>query len=214
MLMEPNVFNEPPDDFVPITNGDLTDARAEPSPGSLTDQDNLLHGNHAGWYHDLNHGGEKVLATSMTFLNKVIFTTFAPVDEDGQGHSGDPCEVPPNSARAYILDLFTGKAVANLDRSTDDSKEEYVVAGFNEILDSAQVVFRAPTASDGTACKAGDCQQTVEIRVGKLEMPLMDDSNSDNDNPGNDVQSITRQTDLTDILPRIFWLDHDVSESY
>lgn len=153
-----------------------------------------------------------MLASAVSFLNKVVFTTFAPVDESGNAASGDPCEVPPNSARAYVLDLFTGKAVANLDRSTDNSKNDSVVAGVNEILDAAKIVFRTPTAEDGTDCVEGDCQQTVEIRVGKMQFPVMDDSNSDNDNTGNGVKDVAAKTDLTDILPRMFWLDHNVSD--
>jgi hypothetical protein len=147
----------------------------------------------------------------VTFLNKAVFTTFAPVDAAGAGPTGDPCDTPPNSARAYVLDLFTGRAVANLDRSADNSKDDSVVAGVNEILSAAQIVFRLPTASDGTTCKEGDCKQTVEIRVGKMNLPLMDDSNSNNANTGNSTSDIAGKTDLSDILPRMFWRDHDVS---
>ena len=86
------------------------------------------------------------------------------------------------------------------------------MAGVNEILSAAQVIFRTPTASDGTACKEGDCHQTVEIRVGNMAVPLMDDSNSNNSNTANGVNDVAEKTDLTEILPRIFWLDHDVSQ--
>lgn len=207
VIMDPNVYNEPPDDFVALTDADLTDHSSD----TLTDTDNLLHGNHKGWYYDFDLVGEKVLAPAVTFLNKVVFTTFAPVDENGVGASGDPCDIPPNSARSYVLDLFTGKAVANLDRSLDDSKDEFVVAGVNEILNSAQIVFRAPeyeTGSDGELVCKNDCQQTVEIRVGKMSLPLMDESNSNNES-GN----VSESTDLSSIIPRIFWRDNSVSTS-
>lgn len=163
-----------------------------------------------GWYYDFTHTGEKVLAPAITFLNKVVFTTFAPVDDAGQGPSDDPCKVPPNSARAYVLDLFTGKAVANLDRNAETGtggKDDFVVAGVNEILDAAKIIFRMPSAADGGDCAAGDCQQTVEIRVGKLEMPVLDASN---DEQGIGVGGVAGSVDLTDILPRMFWLDHNV----
>ncbi|SEA63513.1 von Willebrand factor type A domain-containing protein [Thiothrix caldifontis] len=205
VLMDPNVYNEPPAGFVALKNTDLTNART----GFTDPNDNLLNGNHKGWYYDFSDSGEKVLAPAVTFLNKVVFTTFAPVDEDGQGPSPDPCEVPPNSARAYVLDLFTGKAVANLDRDTGGSKDEFVVAGFNEILDAAKIIFRLPSAADGGTCVEGDCQQTVEIRVGKLEMPILDASN---DEQGTGVGGVTGSVDLTDILPRMFWLDHNVTD--
>ncbi len=212
VLMEPNVYNEPPAGFVALTNADLVNAKT----GFTGVNDNLLTPPagtvYKGWYYDFAHTGEKVLAPAVTFLNKVVFTTFAPVGEAGQGASNDPCEVPPNSARAYVLDLFTGKAVADLDRKKatgTGGKDEFVVAGFNEILDAAKIIFRMPSAADGGDCAAGDCQQTVEIRVGKLEMPLLDASN---DIPNVGVGGVTGSVDLTDILPRMFWLDHNVTD--
>jgi Tfp pilus tip-associated adhesin PilY1 len=213
VLMDPNVYNEPPADFAPIKNSDLINARAAigATGGFKSADDSLLSTNYKGWYYAFSNTGEKVLAPAVTFLNKAVFTTFAPVDAAGAGPTGDPCDTPPNSARAYVLDLFTGRAVANLDRSADKSKDDSVVAGVNEILSAAQIVFRIPTASDGTTCTEGDCKQTVEIRVGKMNLPLMDDSNSDNANTGNSTSDIAGKTDLSGILPRIFWRDHDVS---
>ncbi|WGZ93028.1 MAG: PilC/PilY family type IV pilus protein [Candidatus Thiothrix putei] len=212
VLMDPNVYNEPPAGFVALNNADLVNAKT----GFTGVNDNLLtppaDTTYKGWYYDFSHSGEKVLAPAVTFLNKVVFTTFAPVDKDGQGPSPDPCEVPPNSARAYVLDLFTGKAVANLDRDAGtgtSGKDDFVVAGFNEILDAAKIIFRLPSAADGGACVEGDCQQTVEIRVGKLEMPILDASN---DEQGTGVGGVTGSVDLTDVLPRMFWLDHNVTD--
>ena len=40
----------------------------------------------------------------------------------------------------------------------------------------------------------------------------MDAANSDNANTGISVQDIAGKTDLTDIMPRMFWLDHNVSD--
>ncbi|UOG91756.1 MAG: hypothetical protein L3K52_16440 [Candidatus Thiothrix sulfatifontis] len=209
VLMEPNVYNEPPAGFTALKNADLVDAKT-----SFTDpNDNLLTGTYKGWYYDFAHKGEKVLAPAVTFLNKVVFTTFAPVDEAGNEPPDDPCIVPPNSARAYVLDLFTGKAVANLDRDSatgTDGKDEYVVAGFNEILDAAKIIFRMPSAADGGDCAVGDCEQTVEIRVGKLEMPVLDASNDEDGGTG--LGGVAGSVDLTDILPRMFWLDHNVTD--
>lgn len=204
VLMEPNVYNDPPSGFVALKNADLVNAKT----GFTNPNDNLLNGTHKGWYYDFAHQGEKVLAPAVTFLNKVVFTTFAPVDKTGQGAAtADPCIVPPNSARAYVLDLFTGKAVANLDRDTGGSKDDFMVAGFNEILDAAKVIFRMPSAAEGGDCTVGDCQQTVEIRVGKLEMPILDASN---DVDGVGIGGVTGSVDLTNVLPRMFWLDHNV----
>lgn len=207
VLMEPNVYNEPPSNFAAITNTDLT-------VHSNADLD-LLKQTYKGWYYDFSLSGEKVLAPAVTFLNKALFTTFAPVDENGNPVTvaAESCAAPVSSARAYILDLFTGKPVANLDGNTTNGtsgKDEFVVAGINEILNSAQIVFRPPeyvTGDDGsvTGCTDG-CQQTVEIRVGKMSVPLMDEDNSNNAG-----SKMSEKTDLTDIIPRIFWRDNNVS---
>ncbi|MEZ5452849.1 MAG: PilC/PilY family type IV pilus protein [Thiothrix sp.] len=167
-----------------------------------------------GWYYDLPNDGEKVLAPAVTFLNKVVFSTFAPVDEDGDGKEDpdDPCEIPPNSARAYVMNLFNGGAVADLSTPRDGNPDRFVVAGVNEILGDAQIVFRVPSASDGGTCTENDCQQTVEIRIGKMSIPLMDEGNSTPVGAGGGVNAVAGSVDLTSILPRVFWVDHDVSE--
>lgn len=213
VLLDPNVYNEVPNTFVPLTNSDLTAAR---NSQGLPNNFSLLDGVTKGWYYDLPNNGEKVLAPAVTFLNKAIFTTFAPVDEKGQGPSADPCAVPPNSARAYVLNLLTGRAVADLDDNTASglsSKDDSVIAGVNEILSSAQIVFRAPEsialdANNNRTCTVNDCRQTVEIHIGKVNLPVMDETNGALN--GNTVQAIAESVDLTDILPRIFWRDQDV----
>ena len=94
-----------------------------------------------------------------------------------------------------MLDLFNGDAVVDLDRKDGDA-ELSIIAGINEILDAAQGVFNKPTAADGTACKVGDCgKQVAEVRIGKMNLPLVDNSN------------ISVGTNVGDILPRMFWRD-------
>ena len=120
----------------------------------------LLDSNYPGWYYSLPNTGEKVLAPAVTFLNKVIFTTFANDGEVGD----DPCQVPPNSARAYVLNLFNGQAVANLDRSEDSSQDRSVVVGVNEILDGTNVP--CPSSGDRSYSRK---MIAIEIkRVGKM----------------------------------------------
>ena len=76
-----------------------------------------------GWRLDLNEGGwrgEKVLAESRTFNNRIFFTTFIPAD-DAQG-SVDNCQPAPGTNRLYVVNLFNGDPVRNLDRLGDDSQ--------------------------------------------------------------------------------------------
>ena len=198
VLRDENVYAPPPDTFTTLQDIDITSTDVLEATGET-----LLTGNHKGWLFDLPNEGEKVLASAVTVLNKVVFTTFASETTT----STDPCAPPPNKSRAYVLDLFNGAAVANLDRSSDGSKDKSIVAALNEILDSAQIIFTAPTASDGTACTESNCQQTIQIRVGKMNLAVMDAANSNNSGA-----NVAEKTDLSDILPRVFWNDRDISK--
>jgi Tfp pilus tip-associated adhesin PilY1 len=189
--------------LVSIVNNDGTDNTSKlGTTGTGNDRLILTDTSLNGWYYSLPNTGEKVLAPAVTFLNKVVFTTFSA----DAGTSTDPCESPPNSARAYVLDLFNGQAVADLDRVSGN--ERSVIAGVNEILDAAQIIFRAPSLADGTACTSANkdsCdKQYVEIRVGKMSLPLMDNSNASG-------AGVAGSVNIGNILPRMFWRDNNVS---
>ena len=101
--------------MTPITDADLIDIT-----------DNLRRAipfDSPGWRLDLNDGGwrgEKVLAESRTFNNRVFFTTFTPADE-AQG-SIDNCQPAPGTNRLYVVSLFNGDPVRNFDRLGDDAQ--------------------------------------------------------------------------------------------
>ena len=101
--------------MTPITDADLIDIT-----------DNLRRAipfDSPGWRLDLNDGGwrgEKVLAESRTFNNRVFFTTFTPADE-AQG-SADDCQPAPGTNRLYVVNLFNGDPVRNFDRLGDDAQ--------------------------------------------------------------------------------------------
>lgn len=211
MLVDRNPFDAPDNGIFPITedaklvnivSSGVDNTAKLGTTGTSNDRLILTDTSLNGWYYDLPNTGEKVLAPAVTFLNKVVFTTFSA----DAGESTDPCESPPNSARAYVLDLFNGQAVADLDRVSGN--ERSVIAGVNEILDAAQIIFRAPSLTDGTACTSANkdsCdKQYVEIRVGKMSLPLMDNSNGSG-------AGVAGSVNIGNILPRVFWRDDDVS---
>lgn len=217
VLLDENVYQTPGTGFTTITEADLmtvTELRA-------SDEGNILDvADKRGWYYPFPRRGEKVLATSLTFLDKILFTTFALADASGADSVVGVCEPAVNTSRAYVLDLLTGQPVANLDRETEvegvgdsatitSTNDDFLIAGYNEILDSPQLVFSELTNSSGGACTVGDCQQSVSIRIGKLNVPVVDLGNSSG-NSGNDFSS---SVDLTEILPRLYWRDEDVSGS-
>lgn len=151
-----------------------------------------------GWFYGLPNSGEKVLASATTFLNKVVFTSFTP----GSVDPGASCNDRQAKARAYVLDVFTGQAVADLDRK--GGKERSVVAGLNSVLDTPQLVFHSPSTVDGKACSSRETcnHQGIELRVGSMVRPLLDSNNS--------LTPVTLEgydMDLGRILPRLFWRD-------
>ncbi len=64
--------------------------------------------NTRGWYIDLD-AGEKVLSSSITVDNKLVFTSYVPTIA-----SGDACAAAIGSGYVYVVDLASGKAVYNL----------------------------------------------------------------------------------------------------
>ncbi|MEZ5450800.1 MAG: hypothetical protein R3E89_18140, partial [Thiolinea sp.] len=210
-----NVFKAPEsnDSYYPITHSDLM----ESSVLRQTGESILQQTDKKGWFYPLAHHGEKVLASSMTFLDKVLFTTFAVADESGNDVVVEACAPGTTTSRAYVLDLLTSQPVANLDREetvsgsgeTLVSNDDFMVAGFNEILDAPQLIFSELTSADGGACEVGDCQQSVSVRIGKLNIPLLDLDNTLNTQDAN----YSEMVDLTRLLPRLYWRDDGVDGS-
>ncbi len=99
----------------------------------------------AGWR------GEKVLAEARTFNNQVFFTTFIP------SASATSCEPQLGINRLYVMSLFNGAPVNNLDNSQDpDNLTE--TDRYKEFTGSisSEVTFIFPSPDDancvGDAC--------------------------------------------------------------
>ncbi len=67
-----------------------------------------------GWMLDFLQTGEKVLSESVTFNERVIFTTYRP---NLSGVGTGVCEAPEGSGRAYILNIVDGTPA--IDNNTD-----------------------------------------------------------------------------------------------
>ena len=121
----------------------------------------------------------------------MIFTTFGlnntPVATGGAGS----CTTKTNNfARAYTLDLMTGSATVDLDGDGVVTKQdESILIGYGEIPDSPKPVFNKPSN-----CTNDGCDHIIDIRVGKLEKPLIDG------------QTVDGNVNLGEYLPRVFWL--------
>jgi len=185
VLYDENAVNVPKTPPTALQEGDLA------SSAVLAGKDFLP--TYKGWYKDLTNGkGEKSLSSPLIFLNKVMFTTFGLLDSPTSVGGVDSCTVKAsNFGRAYALDLMTAAATSDLD---DDgavtSKDESVTIGYGEIPDSPKLVFNKP--SD---CNKDGCDQFVDVRVGKMQTPLIDKDTVD----GN--------VNLGGLLPKVFWVD-------
>lgn len=158
----------PPKNTTPLTHIDLVDSK------NL--KESFLDEGKNGWYSPLDFEGEKVMAASRTFLNKVMFTTFSVADREGHYNGEKECSFNERSARIYILDILTGKAVADL--TGDGSKDRYAVVGTSGFLDTPQIVYKPPTSSDGGECTKSDCVQYFDVRVGTVSKPLFGKENA------------------------------------
>src|SRR5690606_1070829 len=102
------------DAITPIVDADLVNV--------TDDVDAVVPYGSPGWRFELRDGGtwrgEKVLAEARTFNNQVFFTTFIP----GGGASANGCEPALGTNRLYMISLFNGAPVNNLDGSADEEE--------------------------------------------------------------------------------------------
>src|SRR5690606_22248101 len=94
---------------------DLVDATA-----SNVDDTVMASNQQHGWYINLADEGEKVLAESVTYDGKLVFTSFSP--SDGSNAS---CEADLGKGRVYAMDINSAKAVRNFDIIQEDSEEVF-----------------------------------------------------------------------------------------
>jgi Tfp pilus tip-associated adhesin PilY1 len=183
VLYDENVFGIPTTAPAALVEGDLIESN------TLAGRDFLPA--HKGWYKKLVNGqGEKVLASPITFNNKVIFTTFANTATTTTTGVGACTTLTNNQTRAYVLDLMTASATVDLDDDGSvDSSDDSIIISHGDILDSPQLVF-----NELSDCTSEGCDQHVDIRVGKNLVPIVD-KNTKNGN-----------ANLGDFLPRVFWV--------
>ncbi len=114
-----------------------------PTPVAETDLGDItnllaLTSNQPGWFIDLSQNqGEKVLAESIIFNNRVIFTSYQPDFQAGS----NTCNLSGNTPRGYMLALEDGRPVADLNK---DGKDTFTQADRLMTLGSVQFIPSAP----------------------------------------------------------------------
>jgi outer membrane protein assembly factor BamB len=200
VLKDENVYSLPTEDTA------ILKEEVNVKPLSSLANKSLLDSSFKGWYMPLRFNGEKSLSRALTFMGKIIFTTFALTDENGQASTNDGCTKTVTTSRVYMLDLMSGEPLADLNRD-GKGKDEFIVITNGDILETPQIVFQTPKSVDGRDCSLGNCEQAVEIRVGKLKLPLLDKSNTGNTN-------LLDSVDLSRVVPRVYWLNMNVSPQH
>jgi type IV pilus assembly protein PilY1 len=151
------------DAITPIVEADLVDIT--PSNAAVVPIGS------AGWRLELNDGGwigEKVLAEARTFDNKVFFTTFTP----GAGATANNCEPALGITKLYIVDIFNGSAVNNLDGVgdlTNLTESDRFVTTTGSI--SSEVIFLFPSPDDPANCIGDACTPPPIACVGLFCFP-------------------------------------------
>jgi type IV pilus assembly protein PilY1 len=158
-LRDYNTFNQLTQaDFqaiTPIVDGDLVDVTSDTSASVPQGA--------PGWKLELSDGGwigEKVLAETRTFNNEVFVTTYRP------GTIGNGCQPALGTNRQYVMSLFNGAPVNNLDGSADptvltedDRYTEWLGAPPPETV----FIFADDPACVGNSCSPVQC---VDVNCG------------------------------------------------
>ncbi|MEM7256044.1 MAG: PilC/PilY family type IV pilus protein [Pseudomonadota bacterium] len=153
MVATPAIGNVPAA-YRAITESDLYDATANNINSSDTNialnATELLE-QAQGWVLHMPTDGEKVLGSSVTIDNKIVFTSYRPADFI------DPCSPPTGYNRAYVINLFN--AAPDEGTTPEDRSEEIDVAG---IAGTVTAIIRENKPNGGQA----ESEWTVNPVVG------------------------------------------------
>jgi len=124
-----------------------------------------------GWRFELRDSGwrgEKVLAEARTFNNQIFFTTFRP----GGSASANDCQPVLGTNRLYVMDIFNGAPVNNLDETGDDDAltESDRYREFQGTI-ASEVVFLFPSPDDPDDCVGNECTPPPLACVGLFCFP-------------------------------------------
>jgi len=115
------------DDLLDITNLNFADSTVRDSIAGTSDETML---DENGWYLNLSGTGEKSLSESITVDGFVVFTTYTPPGTT-TSTSGQECGGNQGVAKTYVVSVFDGAPVANLDGLGTDSNLELTDRVYN-----------------------------------------------------------------------------------
>ena len=137
-----------------VTESDLYNATSHALTSSLDSTRELeakTFANKSGWFLNLTTNGEKVLASPLIIDYKVFFTTYVPAVS-----STSACAPPTGNSRAYLVSMFNGNAVTDLNNNgvldSDDRVAELKQTG---IAPETKILIEdivSPVVCLGTEC--------------------------------------------------------------
>ncbi len=147
------------DTYQPITPNQLVDLTSnkivEGSSEEKTDIANQLIQSH-GWYIMMEEHGEKVLNTSITLDNKVVFTSYVPGKQS-------ECSIDPGSNNLYILSLLDGGPAI-------DNDEDGLLRKSDRKITLNTPGISAPPSSIFSTTPDGDTKVTVLVGTESKDM--------------------------------------------
>jgi len=137
-----------------VTEADLYNATNHILTSSNTTDQSLAaaeFANKSGWYIALTTHGEKVLASPLIIDYKIFFTTYVPAVS-----STSACAPPSGSSRAYLVSMFDGNAVDDLNNNGElDSTDRSVDLKQTGIAPETKILIEeiaSPVVCLGTEC--------------------------------------------------------------
>ncbi|MBU2979101.1 PilC/PilY family type IV pilus protein [Alteromonas sp. C1M14] len=109
----------------------------------------------SGWYISLEVAGEKVLSSPLIIDYKIFFTTYIP-----SSSSESDCAPPTGSSRAYLVSLYNGNAVDDLNNDGDtDKTDRYADLEQTGIAPEAKILIEEVV--EPVICVGTECASTV-----------------------------------------------------
>ncbi|NMH58957.1 PilC/PilY family type IV pilus protein [Alteromonas ponticola] len=130
---------------------DATDHALSSSDAAERELAANLFASKSGWYIRLTTQGEKVLSSPLIIDYKVFFTTYVPASS-----SESACAPPTGNSRAYLVNMFNGNAVDDLNQNNNlDAKDRYAQLKQTGIAPETKILIEEivkPVVCLGTEC--------------------------------------------------------------
>ncbi|WP_371195806.1 PilC/PilY family type IV pilus protein [Glaciecola sp. SC05] len=111
--------------------------------------------NKDGWYIRLTTGGEKVLAAPLILDYQVFFTTYVPASS-----SLSLCAPPTGNSRAYLVNLFNGNSVTDLNQNnTRENDDRFAELSQTGIAPDTKILIE--DISKPVVCLGAECVSAV-----------------------------------------------------